>query len=596
MEILRFVLLGLSAGAIYAILAQGLIVIYRGSGLVNFSQGAIAMAGAYVYYEFTVKQGQPRFLALLIALASCAVIGLVIQLLVLRPMRQSSALARVVATLAITVVLQSLAFLIYGYDPLPVPSLLPTGTVQVFSDQLSVGADTLIIFAIAGAVTIGLAIMYGRTPFGRATAAVAENQLVAASLGHSPTTIATLNWVLGSVLAGMAGVLIAPIIFLEPTVLVLLVVPALAAAMLAEFSSFGLTFALTIGLGIASAQINRWVPDTGWATTAPFLVIVIALTLRGSVLPLRSFVLDRPPRVGDARVRPLLVAGCFGLASLAVFTATPNCALALTINFALAIVCLSSVVIIGYAGQLSLAASTMAGLSAVVAAHMSGHAPFLVVLGLGALAAGCCGALIGIPALRTRGVTLAIATLALSAAISSTILLNSKYNGGADGILVEKPQIFGWDIDPLFHGNRYAFVVLVCLTVIALAVANLRRGRTGRRLLAIRANERASAALGVPTSALKAYAFTLSATIAGVGGVLIGFSSTAVQINAIPYFTVFSGILIVAVTAVGGVGYIGGALMGSTLLAGGIGNELLRNWSGSADYLPLIGGIVLIIT
>src|SRR5882757_6905653 len=120
MEIIRFALLGAATGALYALLSQGLVLIYRGSGLLNFAQGAMAMFGAYAYYELTVEHGVPKIAGLFISLALCAVVGALLHLGVLRTMRRASALARVIATLGIVLVLQSAAFLRYGHDPLQV--------------------------------------------------------------------------------------------------------------------------------------------------------------------------------------------------------------------------------------------------------------------------------------------------------------------------------------------------------------------------------------------------------------------------------------------------------------------------------------------
>jgi ABC-type branched-subunit amino acid transport system ATPase component/branched-subunit amino acid ABC-type transport system permease component len=594
-ELIRFALLGLGTGAVYAMLAQGLVVVYRGSGLINFAQGAVAMTGAYIYYESTVRRGLPELAALAIAVLGCAVLGVLIQLLLLRPMRASSPLSRVIATLGVMACLQSIAFLRYGSDPLPVPSVLSTRTVSVFTPRLSIGLDTLTILGIGVVITIALTMCYRYTALGRLTSAVAEDELVASSLGHSPHLIASANWALASALAGLGGVLIAPITFLEPTGLVLLVVPALAAALLGKFLSFPVTFGLALLLGIAASELSRFVSQPGWATAAPFVAVVAILTARGQVLPLRGFVSDSPPIVGSGRIRPGVLLVVVAVGSYVTLTSDPVWASALITTIALSVICLSVVVITGYAGQLSLAQSVLAGFGAMVAAQSSDHVPFGAAVVIGALAAGAVGGLVGIPALRTRGVTLAIATLGLSAAVFAVVLSNPSYNGGFEGVRVHAPMILGWDIDPLFHGSRYAFVVFVALVLSALAVANLRRGATGRRLLALRSNERAAAALGVPGPQLKAYAFILSATLAGLGGVLLAFGQPTVQVSTVSYFAVFGGITLVSVCVVGGVGFVGGAVLGALLIPGGVISQLFHEWPAVNDYLPLIGGVALVL-
>ncbi|WP_375476557.1 ATP-binding cassette domain-containing protein [uncultured Jatrophihabitans sp.] len=594
MEFLRYALLGIGTGAVYALLAQGVVLVYRGSGLLNFAQGAMAMVGAYAYYEIAGKHGGSPYLGLVVALVVCAALGAAIHLVVLRPMRRSSSLSRVIATLGIVSVLQSSAFLVFGHDPLQVPNLLPSRPVHI-TDSLVIGENYIWIFAIGAVLTALMWSVYRHTAFGRATTAVAENEISAAALGHSPDVIASVNWAVGSALAGLAGVLIAPIIFLEPTSLVLLVIPAMTAALVGQFSSFPVTFGVALLLGIASSEIQRYVSQPGWANAAPFIVVVLLLAARGSSLPLRSFVLDRLPAAGSGRVRPVpLLVGVVAVMWLLAIS-SPDWAVAATTTAAVAIIALSIVVITGYTGQLSLAQSIIAGVAALVAAKFAPHMPFLLALLLAALVTGAIGAAFSLSALRVRGTTLAIATLGLGGAVSSVLLLNPSYTGGIAGITVPVPSLFGWDIDPLAHGNRYAMVTFGALVLLATATANLRRGVTGRRLLAVRSNERAAAALGVSNGYVKMYAFTVGAVIAAVGGILIAFQQSSVEVSQTPTFTVFSGIFLVSVVVAGGVGSVGGALIGALLVSGGLVSQLLNGWSSVNDYLPLIGGVTLVL-
>jgi ABC-type branched-subunit amino acid transport system ATPase component/branched-subunit amino acid ABC-type transport system permease component len=596
MEILRFVLLGIGTGGVYAMLAQGLVLVYRGSGLLNFAQGAIAMVGAYTYYECTSRHHLPLVVGLVVGVLACAVLGALIHLLILRRMQRSSSLSRVIVTLGITIALQAGAYLRYGHDPLPVKSVLSTRTVHVFSDQLPVGMNIIVIFGLSAVLTVILALVYKRTSFGRVTTAVAEKQRVAATLGHSPDLIATANWALGGAIAGLGGILIAPLLFLEPTQLVLLVLPAMSAALLGGFVSFPVTFATAAALGIAQSLIGRYVNEPGWSSAAPFIAVVVVLVLRGQVLPLRSYVLDRLPAVGNGRIPPVRVALLYGVGAYLTLNAGPDWAAAMTTTLALALICMSLVVITGYAGQLSLAHTVIAAIGALVAARLSAHVPYLAAIGIGALAAAVTGVLIGIPALRTRGATLAIATLGLGTALVSVVLTNVKYTNGQNGLIPAHLEIFGWNIDPVFHANRYAFVALTAVLLVGVIIANLRRGAIGRQLLAVRSNERAAASLGLPGSALKAYAFVLSSALAGIGGVVFAFAQPTVLFNGTTdNFSVFASVTIIAMTVAGGVGSVGGALLGSLMLSGGVLAKLLNGWGSINDYLPLIGGVGLIL-
>ena len=594
MEVTRFVILGVATGAVFALLAQGLVLIYRGSGVLNFSQGAMAMLGAYAYYDLTTHENWPKAAAAVAALLLCGVAGALIQLLVLRHMRNSSALARVIVTLGFVLVLQSAAYLRYGHDTLAVPSLLPTQPTQLFSSSLVIPRDRIYIVAICVVLSAVLYAVYRYTAFGRITTAVAENELAAATLGYSPNLIAATNWVIGSVLAGLAGVLIAPITFLEPTGLVLLVIPAMSAALIGNFTSFGITFAAAIGLGIAQSELTQYVNQPGWGTAAPFIAIIVLQVIRGRSLPLRSFVLDRLPTVGSGRIRwPVVVVLGGLLCWLTLDFANANWATAITTTASMTIVCLSVVVLTGYAGQLSLAQYILAGVGALVAAQLAAHLPFLLALVLGAVITGLMGAIVGMPALRTRGITLAVVTLGLGGAVASVVLDNNAYDGGAGGFTVPSPSAFGWDIDPLFEANRYALVTVIVMLIISVAVANLRRGVTGRLLLATRSNERAAAALGVNVAWVKTYAFMIAATIAATGGVLIAFQQPAIYLTG---FDVFTCILIVAATVTAGVGSIPGAYLGALIIGGGVASQVFSGLSDFNDYLSLVGGVTLVAT
>jgi sulfate-transporting ATPase len=593
MEFVRFAILGLATGGIYAMISLGLVLVYRGSGLLNFAQGAMAMLGAYAYYELTVKHGMPKVAGLVLALLICAIVGVAIHLIVLRPMRGASPLSRVVATLGIVLVLQSAAYLRYGHNPLSVPSLLPTNTVHVISNQLPISEDRIYIFGICLVLTCGLYAVYQWTPFGRITTAVAENEVAAATFGYSPDMVAAANWAIGAMLAGLAGILIAPIIYLEPTSLVLLIIPAMSAALIGEFMSFPLTVAAALVLGISQSELQRYVSQPGWATAAPFIVVIAVLVVRGRSLPLRSFVLDRLPAVGSGRLRIGLVLVLYALVAWLTLGANPNWSTAMVTTFAMGIICLSVVLLTGLTGQLSLAQFVVAGVGALVAARLDAHMTFLLALLCSAVITGIVGGIVGLPALRTRGITLAVATLGLGGAVSAVVLESPKYTGGVAGIVVNAPTAFGWSLDPIVHPSRYAFVTFTILVLVALMIVNLRRGATGRRLLAVRSNERAAAALGVHVAWVKTYAFTVSAAIAAIGGTMLAFVQPSVQVST---FDVFTSILIVAVTVAGGVGFVPGGLVGATMISGGIVSEIFHTWSKINDYLPLIGGLILIVT
>ena len=258
-------------------------------------------------------------------------------------------------------------------------------------------------------------------------------------------------------------------------------------------------------------------------------------------------------------------------------------------------VCLSIVVVTGYAGQLSLAQFLIGTTGAFAAARLMAvnHVSFVPACIVGVVAAIVLGLVVGAPALRTRGINLAIATLGLGVVLYALVLNNFEITGGVSGLKVGPVHLFGWDIDPSKHPQRYGFVALCLLLALSLGVANLRRGAAGRRLLAVRSGERPASALGVNVYSAKLFSFMLASGIAGVGGCTLAFLNPNVIFSR---FDVFTSISVVTATVVGGVGFIPGALLGSTLIAGGIASRYLDKISNLGLWLGLIGGVFVIIT
>ena len=521
MEIVRYAVLGLGIGALYALIAAGLVTVYRGSGIVNFAQGAFVMFAGYLDYELTTAAGLNFWPATILTVAATAPLGAVVQLFVLRPMRNSSPMTRVVATLGVLVTLQSAAALHYGYQSISVASYLPTRSVDILPG-VPIGLNDVIIFVIGLVATVALWAVYRFSPFGRLTSAVAENQRATASLGRSPDTIAVTNWMIGAGLAGLAGVLIAPITFLDPNGLALLVVPAMAAALVGGFASFPLAFAGALLIGIGESLTTRYVSNPGWSDSAAFLLIIVVVLIRGRGLPLRSFVLDRLAAVGSGRVRviPLLVSYVVLMVLLG-FVLPVQWILPTAVTLVAMLFCLSVLVVAGYGGQLSLAQYVIGGLAALVTAQLAGgtaHWPFVLAAPVGVAVAVAVGGLMGIPALRTRGITLAIVTLGLGVVLFSLVLNNSSYNGGVAGISIDPPTLFGWSINPLVYQGRYAMMCATALFLAGLAITNVRRGASGRKLLAVRSNERAATALGISVYRVKLYARSCSRPHAAASG------------------------------------------------------------------------------
>jgi ABC-type branched-subunit amino acid transport system ATPase component/ABC-type branched-subunit amino acid transport system permease subunit len=264
------------------------------------------------------------------------------------------------------------------------------------------------------------------------------------------------------------------------------------------------------------------------------------------------------------------------------------------------ILILSIVMVTGYAGQLSLAQYALAGFGSWAAARLvvSAHMPFLFALILAALLTIPVGMIVAVPAMRSRGVNLGIATLAMASVIQAVVFDNSGLTGGYYGLTVSPPSLLGYDIDPIANPKRYAIFAMVLFALLGLMVANVRRGRTGHRLLAVRSNERAAAALGVGIYRAKMYAFSVAAGIAGVAGVLLGFQNgTNITFNN---FDALSSILIVLNSVIGGIGWASGSVVGAQLQPGALGSQVWQTIFPSVSqlnaWLMIISGALVILT
>jgi sulfate-transporting ATPase len=562
----------------------------------NFAQGAIAGVGAYAYWDLRFNSNVPTALAAVIAVAICAVIGALMHFAVMRPLITAPPLSRVIATLGVMAALQSLGHIRYGAGAHIVDSFLPTTSVKIFGNP--VAKDRLYVLGIACVLTLALWLVYKHTRFGLATTAVAESEETAQLAGHSPNAIALTNWMLGCGLAGLAGVLTVSISGLSVDSTVLLIVPMLAAGLIGNFTSFPITLAASVVIGIIQSEMVKYVTTPGWSETVPFLLVIVILVLRGRPLPVRSHVNERLPDIGGAVFRPLVVVPLLTIATLLILFHPTSWADATISSLLFATVCVSVVITTGYAGQLSLAQFALAGFAGFVATRLSATQdwPFFLCAVIGILAAIPVGFIVGLPAVRTRGINLAIITFGLAYAMYNVIFNAPTFTGGIYGTQVKSPSVFGWSLDSFEHPRRFEFAALVALALALLIACNIRRGRAGRRLIAVRSNERAAASLGLSVANAKLFAFAVSAGVAGLAGVLIAFRNTYVQYNQ---FDVFSSVNVVIGTVLGGVGYLYGALIGGFGTSGGLTSRIVNVFTQNGNvglYVSLVLGLMLVVT
>lgn len=593
--VIQFALLGFGISAVYTLLSQGLVLIYRGSGVLNFAHAGLSMLAAFLFYSLHIRSGWAGLPAAIVVIAAVTVLGVVFYRFFMRPLRNASMVARAIVTLGLLILLQGAAVLIWGTTPLSVASSLPTHVVHLGS--INVGLDRLLLLAIAVVLTVVLWAWSRFTATGLALRAASESTRGVATLGWSPDRMGVITWGVGSALAALAGVLIAPLTGVDTTDLPLLVIPVLAAALLGRLRSYPLTLLASLVIGVAQSEFDKYVNVNGLSTAAPFAVIIGVLIVTGQGLPGRSFVSERLPALGSGRIRIVPVAVITVVLALLIIYWFPFPLInSLTVLFAWGVIMLSVVVLLGYTGQLSLAQYAIGGVAALIAGRLVqySHLSFLLSLVIATALTMIFGLLVALPALRTRGIDLAVVTLGVSVALTAMVFSSTSLTGGVDGLSTGAPTVFGIDVNPLTVPERYCTVVLVALVLAGLMVANLRRGTAGRRLIAVRTNERAAAALGISVFGQKLYAFTVAAGIAGVGGVLLAFQNSAIVFTN---YTPLESILSVVYAILGGVGFVIGGPMGATLVAGSLGTWILDQFApnASSGWLSVLGGLTVMV-
>jgi ABC-type branched-subunit amino acid transport system ATPase component/branched-subunit amino acid ABC-type transport system permease component len=601
----QFLIIGLGAGATYALFAQGAVLIYRGSGLVNFAQGAVGTFAAYIaFVDLKDKHSWATLPACVVAVIAGGVVSLLFQAIVLRALRNAAAIVRVIATIGLLGLLQALVLKRYGAANQPVDPILPHdvfrwGGVVVQEERIYLVAITLLL-------TFGLWAWTKYSRVGLAISASAQNERAVQTLGWSPDRLSALTWTVGGMLGGLAAVLAAPLTGLSAaTFTIVVTVAGLGAALLGGFESFPLTLlgGLIIGVGEAMAtlyggDVQRWLHQdliTGLNRTPAFIVILAVVVLRGRGLPLRSHVAVRLPRLGTGEIsmRAVLLGSAVTLAVLYGLM-NDNWAQATYITLAAGIMVLSIVVLTGYAGQISLAQWALAGAGALIAGRFvrAGVGVEISIL-LGILLTIPVGLVFALPALRTRGVNLAVVTLALGFMMSEVVFGNPNYLGNKldGGTRIGLVKLFGMRVDAFNHPQAWATVSLGCFVLLSLLVANLRRSRTGRRLIAVRTNERAAASLGISVFGVKLYAFAVSAGLAAVAGILVGFRGRVITYTD---FNVFASINSLGYAVIGGLGYVVGAIFAAPNAIGGIGTRVVEDWLDLQNQWDLIIGSVIV--
>ncbi len=578
-----YVLPGIPYGCAYALMATGLVLTYRASGVFNLAFGAQAYVSAVVF-SVAVGNGWPVWAAFVVAVVLISpAIGLLMERFLFRYTRTAGPLVKLVPTLGLLIAIPSIVQMAIGTAPrLPAALVLRPVHVYFHLAGSAVSGEELSTTVITVVVVLALAFLLGSTAIGLRMRAVVESPRMSELSGVRADRTSAFAWALSRLFAGLAGVLLAPIYaVLSASDFTALLVAAIAAAAVAGFDSLPLALAGGIGLGVAQEVIGGYLPSgtvlsSGLRPAFPFVVLAIALVLRRSFRqgtagdPLASCdpptTAFRPPvrlpevAVGS-RVFGVLVAGLMIAVALALVPG--NWEFVFTLGIVLSIIFLSITLLTGMGGQISLCQATFAGVGAFTVGQLAVHFGTSVLLAtvLGGVLAGALGAVVALPVLRVGGIAVGLLTLSFALLADNVLLLNPRAGNGATGLTVPRPMVGNVN----FAGaGAFFWLALAVLVLVGGAVKFLQGGTFGQELAALRGSETGSVAIGIDVRRLRVMVFALSAVIAGIGGALYAMLEQSVSVDDFNYQ--FSLVFVVVVAAVG-VYSVAGAIEAGLLYA-----------------------------
>lgn len=557
-------LIGIAEGCIFAIAASGLVLTYATTGVFNFAHGAVGMISAYLYWALISQHDVPVVIALVLILFVFApLVGIAIER-IMRYFADAPVQTAITVTIALTVMLIGIAQKLFPPDSgFRLDPLLGLNTLTIWEARPKYDDVLALVLAVAVAVLLRGLLFVSRT--GVAMRAVVDNPTLAALNGAPPNTIARYSWMLGSVLAALAGVLLASQTG-SPTQIELtfFILSAYGAAVIGKLKSLPLTFAAAIALGVLKNQAFFTLPEGSFWSSMQIALPGVFLFLSVLLVPAARLSVGRivgvkAPHVPSLRASVIRGAVFFGL-MVVLSRIAPSANLTdMTRALIYGVLLLSLVLLTGFSGQISLCQYVFVGVGAWAMGYYFGGNSILGIL-LAGLIAVPFGALVALPAIRLQGLYLALVTLGF-AAMSQDLILSHSYLYGSGDVRVGRPEIFGLKFT---SGEMFFVFCAIVFTVMAIAVLVLKRGPLGRRLAALRDSQAACATLGMDVRRTKLLVFSMSAFIAGVAGALFGGLNA---FNSVVQFDRINNIVLLLFAVVGGITTISGAFIGGALFA-----------------------------
>lgn len=569
---------GLVYGAIYAIAALGLVLTFKSSRVFNFAYGAVAFAIAMCYYELTIVHGWPIVAAVAVCLLVLApLLGVLLTMLVFRHLRHTPVAVQVVATIGLLVAIPATVRFLFGTEPRFNAIGLFRGQPRVYDvlgTRLNVDQLAIIVAAVVIALAFG-AVMHA-TRFGLAVRAVVDGEDLAALLGISPRAVDAGAGAISAFNAGLAGILMSPVLGLNESSFTTLLIASIAATVLGGLRSMGWTFVGAIGLGVAQGVAAKYLPATGVLSqglrpSIPFIVIFVVLAGYSTYLALTHVPLaavgqglggELPPRSSRSYRRFWRAAVAIALLVVVPLQLSGRWIEIFAIGLSIGIVMLSYVLITGQAQMVSLCQVTFAGIGGIITAQLATEAgwPVVVSILVGGLVAVPVGLLIALASIRLGALYLALSTLGFATLVDNLLFPQHRFDQLGVGVKVPRPSLFGFDLGT---DLRFYFFALATFALLALVVHNIRSSTSGLAQVAMRSAEPAAAMTGVNLLGLRVSIFAMSAFIAGVGG---GVLASANRVALPSGYNAVVGLLWLAVVVTFGVRRLSGALVGGIVV------------------------------
>ncbi|HVF73771.1 MAG TPA: branched-chain amino acid ABC transporter permease/ATP-binding protein [Acidimicrobiales bacterium] len=617
-----YLLLSLPLIGAYAMLAIGIVVVFRASKVLNLAHGAMAMLPAYVTFELSGR-GVPMLLALPLGVASGAGLGAAVERFFVRPLARQGQTAQTVGTVAVYGLVVAATAQIWGSGSKRAPGVFPEGGISVAGSLLRWGQ--LGLFAVALLSAAGFFALFRFTGIGLAMRGAAENPKAAGLMGINPEKMARLAWMLGGALAGLAGILLAGVTNLQPYSLSLQMLPAFVAALLGGLGSLpgALVGAAAVGAAQGMVPAFKLIPGLGGLAGQvgmPQLVLTIiafvTMYFRGGKFSAADTSAALAGDVGGAAntafdesriqaphgrrrllryvVLVVLIAWPFVgvptfLRPLDTFSLLGDAVLAGSYFMVAA----SVVLLTGWVGQISLSQAAFVGVGAFGSALLSRHLDigFPYSLLFAACLSAAASGLLGVVALRVRGLYLAVATLIFAWMADEYLFVVPWFAGKGGTASVDADPVGiagGFPFFDFRERRTFYFVILTAASSVLFGLLNVRDSKTGRAFSAVRGSEMAAASLGIDVIRYKLVAFATAGFIAGLGGNLILTHQTTV----VPaQFSLQASLLFLAIAVVGGLRSLGGAVAASIVFAGL--SEVFFRVPALGEYLQLVSALLL---